>query len=56
MHMTGLLVIVVLDVGDDRLQLRMVVEGGVQAAAIEAEKSGLIARDAGSGQYVLAQR
>lgn len=44
------------EVREDRVQLRMVVEGGVQAAAIEAEKSGLIARDAGTGQYVLAQR
>ena len=41
---------------DDRLQLRMVVEGGVQSAALEAEKGGLIARDAATGQYVLAQR
>ncbi|MCC2655818.1 MAG: hypothetical protein K0Q76_926 [Panacagrimonas sp.] len=44
------------DVRDERLQLRLVVEGGVQAAAIEAEKSGLVARDPTTGHYVLAQR
>lgn len=43
------------EVRNDRLQLRMVVEGGVAAAAAEAEKGGTIVRDA-SGQYVLAQR
>lgn len=44
------------EVRDDRLQLRLVVEGGVQSAAMEAEKSGLIARDPATGQYVLARR
>lgn len=43
------------EVREDRVQLRMVVEGGVQMASLEAEKSGLIERDA-SGQYVLARR
>ena len=44
------------EVRDDRLQLRMVVEGGVQMAALEAEKSGVITRDPTTGQYVLAGR
>ncbi|MGH8519464.1 MAG: DUF2066 domain-containing protein [Panacagrimonas sp.] len=43
------------EVREDRVLLRMVVEGGVQTAALEAEKSGMIVRDA-SGHYVLAQR
>lgn len=39
----------------DTLQLRMVVEGGVQSAAERVEEDGLIGRDAAGG-YVLAGR
>lgn len=56
MRVRGVRSVDVDEVRDDRLQLRMVVEGGVQSAALEAEKGGLIARDAATGQYVLAQR
>jgi hypothetical protein len=55
MRVRGVRSVDVDEVRDDRLQLRMVVEGGVAAAAAEAEKGGMIVRDA-SGQYVLAQR
>lgn len=43
------------DLRDDTLQLRMVVEGGIDLAAERAEKSGLIGRDE-TGNYVLARR
>ena len=55
MRVRGVRSVDVDEVRDDRVQLRMVVEGGVQTAAFEAEKSGVIARDP-SGHYVLAQR